>query len=239
MAARPVKFLPAVHQITAPTASLAVTIPGGAAPEPDDLVWVFLDGHQLMEGQDYTRTADGQSITFTSPIQPAPDGAPAREVAVLSQKQTVVGSGQQPGDILQSTVQSIGKPGGLATLDENGRPAQMPTAQEVGALAADAVQSGSGESGSWAKLPDGTMLCWGALSVTLAAAEATYMTWAVPMQFIGLYHAVATAVYGSNQVYVQCQVASRGTEAMTLAVKNPGTGQISTSICVLALGRWK
>lgn len=133
LAAKPIKFLPVVHQITAPTTSLAVTIPGGVSPTSDDLVWVFLDGHQLMEGQDYTRAADGQSITFTSPIQPASDEAPAREVAIMSQKQTVVGSGEEPADILLQTIQSIGQPGGLATLNDTGKLVQMPTAADVGA----------------------------------------------------------------------------------------------------------
>ena len=148
--------------MTEPVTTLPVTIPGGVVPSGDDLVWVFLDGHLLMEGQDYTRAADGQSIAFTAPIQPSPVGAPAREVAIQTQKQTVVGSGEQPADILLDTIRSIGQPNGLATLDNTGKLVQMPTAADVGArpntwmptaadvgaMSANAIESGSNSNGT-------------------------------------------------------------------------------------------
>lgn len=209
VSAMQVKYPPVVHQITESTTTLPVTIPGGITPTVDDLVSVYLNGHLLIEEQDYTRAADAQSITFTMPIPPAADGELVREVAIQTQKQVVT-----TGDSLTAEA--------MLTF-----------------MATNVIESGSNSNGSWAKYPDGTLIQWGAVPVSFAASEAKYPSWTLPVQFVGLYYGLATVLYGSNQVYIQCQITSRGAEAMGLAVKNPGTGQINANICVFAIGRWK
>lgn len=101
------------------------------------------------------------------------------------------------------------------------------------------IRTETNSNGTYVKYPDGTLIQWGAVPVSFAASEAKYPSWTLPVQFVGLYYGLATVLYGSNQVYIQCQITSRGTETMGLAAKNPGTGQINANVCVLAIGRWK
>ncbi|MBC2870414.1 hypothetical protein H7271_02190 [Bittarella massiliensis] len=66
-----------------------------------------------------------------------------------------------------------GAAGGVATLDGSGKLVQMPTAEDVGAMAADAIQSGSNSNGSWTKWPDGTMMAYGVVTAQSVPANST------------------------------------------------------------------
>lgn len=134
VSAMQVKYPPVVHQITESTTTLPVTIPGGITPTVDDLVSVYLNGHLLIEEQDYTRAADAQSITFTTPIPPAADGELVREVAIQTQKQVVTTGDSLTAEAMLAFMASKGQPDGLAGLGADGKLAQMPTAADVGAI---------------------------------------------------------------------------------------------------------
>ena len=241
--------------MTEPVTTLPVTIPGGVVPSGDDLVWVFLDGHLLMEGQDYTRAADGQSIAFTAPIQPSPVGAPARVVAIQTQTQTVVGSGEQPADILLDTIRSIGQPNGLATLDNTGKLVQMPTAADVGArpntwmptaadvgaMSANAIESGSNSNGTYVKYPDGTMICFGSFATGSCPPGQIIGTQSknYPVAFVGVPVMTLLARADTTTGTALAYLGSNTSGAWWGYAQNNTDTARAISIHWTAIGRWK
>lgn len=95
-------------------------------------------------------------------------GTPLNKTTLLSDKtkSSLQLEGEDPtvNDALYKLSSMRAQPNGIATLNGNGKLAQMPAAADVGALPASAISSGSDVNGSaWIELPGGIQICTGAM----------------------------------------------------------------------------
>lgn len=134
-----------------------------------------------------------------------------------------------------------GAAGGVATLDSGGKLMQMPTAEDVGAMATNAVQSGSNSNGSWIKWPDGTMFCWAVGAYTVQNSEVSVM---MPMPFstsdyvptISFHWVNTAAAIGAIRGMTVNGFSVRVSDAINDKTYDNGT-QLTMSY--IAIGRWK
>ena len=132
-----------------------------------------------------------------------------------------------------------GAAGGVATLDGGGKLVQMPTAEDVGAMAADAIQSGSNSNDSYIKWPDGTMECWGQVSGT--SDSSGYLTVTFPVAFATTPAAfLVSGVSGSGIVERGSLTATQGKVGFRSYINGDFlANQASRAAAWHAIGRWK
>ena len=129
--------------------------------------------------------------------------------------------------------------GGVATLDSAGKLAQMPMAEDVGAMAKNAVQSGSNANGSWVKYPDGAMICWGQVSGTSDGSG--YLTVTFPVTFVTTPTAfLVSGVSGSGIVERGSLTVTQGKVGFRSYINGDFlTNQASRAAAWAAFGNWK
>ncbi|MEY8282049.1 hypothetical protein AAK917_12435 [Oscillospiraceae bacterium 52-8] len=135
-----------------------------------------------------------------------------------------------------------GAAGGVATLDGNGKLVQMPTAEDVGAMAVDAIQSGSNSNGSYIKWPDGTMIAYGVVtSQSIPANSTTGITGQsvlFPASFVGSPSVTLTALADTTSHFS----AKLGGVTATLwwgSITNGSDYARDVPVHWQAIGRWK
>ncbi len=74
-----------------------------------------------------------------------------------------------------------------------------PTPENIGAMAADAIESGSNSNGNWAKLPDGTLIQWGIIWANTDSDGRLLVTY--PVAFVGdAPRPVVTPTYSTTKL---------------------------------------
>lgn len=134
-----------------------------------------------------------------------------------------------------------GQANGLASLNENGKLAQMPTAADVGALSVDAISSGNNTNGSWVKFPDGTMVCYGSksLSGAIPSQGTTDFTIPLPQTFIAAPKPQVSIFHDTGVNYtVRARAAT--TTQIKIGVYNPSQYESTgTIVSWFVIGKWK
>lgn len=133
----------------------------------------------------------------------------------------------------------IGNTNGIAGVNEDRKIVPMPTAADVGAMAVDAIQSGSNSNGSWIKWPDGTMECWGQVSGT--SDSSGYLTVTFPVAFATTPAAfLVSGVSGAGIVERGSLTATQGKVGFRSYVNGDFlANQASRAAAWHAIGRWK
>lgn len=191
--------------------------PGGVYA--DDLLVLMTAGLVMQEGVDYTRGPDGSnSVSLSAPRTAA-------------------------GDIYIEHFQQVSHAALGAIdghMDSTSNPHQV-TAEQVGAMAADAIQSGSNANGSWTKWPDGTMICRG---VGVYAVQTSEITVVLPQAFaaadytpvISFHWTVTAGAIGAIVGITTSGFRARVADAINGKTYENGTQLTTSYICI---GRWK
>lgn len=141
------------------------------------------------------------------------------------------------GDIVDTQISGQkGQPDGIASLDSSGKLVQMPTAADVGALAVDAITTGSNSNGYWRQIGD-TVECWQVLSFTLAGQTGNRQAWVYPIPVASVLNVQLTAVHDSNAVMMGTQVALYTNTQATIAAYNPASGQYTVKVFAYIVGK--
>lgn len=134
-----------------------------------------------------------------------------------------------------------GAANGVASLDGNGKLAQMPTAADVGALSVDAISSGNNTNGSWVKFPDGTMVCYGSKSLldVIPSQSTTDFTIPLPQTFIAAPQPQVSIFHDTGVNYtVRARAAT--TTQIKIGVYNPSQYESTgTVVSWFVIGKWK
>lgn len=134
--------------------------------------------------------------------------------------------------------EGIESTGIIAHMQNTSNPHQV-TAEQVGAMAVDAIQSGSNSNGSWIKWPDGTMECWGQVSGT--SDSSGYLTVTFPVAFATTPAAfLVSGVSGSGVVERGSLTATQGKVGFRSYINGDFlANQASRAAAWHAIGRWK
>lgn len=136
--------------------------------------------------------------------------------------------------------EGIESTGIIAHMQSTSNPHQV-TAEQVGAMAADAIQSGSNANGSWTKWPDGTMICRG---VGVYAVQTSEITVGLPQAFaaadytpvISFHWAGTAGAIGAIVGITTSGFRARVSDAINDKTYENGTQLTMSYICI---GRWK
>lgn len=112
--------------------------------------------------------AAGTATTAAEAANTAANGANTAK----TQAEEAAQSAQTAATRANEAAEGIESTGIIAHMQSTSNPHQV-TAEQVGAMAADAIQSGSNSNGSWIKLPDGTMMAYGVVTSMTIPANGT------------------------------------------------------------------
>lgn len=136
----------------------------------------------------------------------------------------------------------IGNTNGIAGVNEDRKIVPMPTAADVGAMAADAIQSGSNANGSWTKWPDGTMIAYGVVtSQSIPANSTTGITGQsilFPASFAGSPSVILTAL-ADTASHFSTKLGGVTATSWWGSVTNGSDYARDVPVHWQAIGRWK
>lgn len=115
-----------------------------------------------------------------------------------------------------------------------------PTPTDIGAMAADAIESGSNSNGNWVKWPDGRLEQYG--SAVPVTSDTGDITFEYPIPFVGTApRPLISAMYSTVKDAVITYYAPTLTSFKTKCSRNDGTiiNNLEQGISWLAIGRWK
>ena len=183
-----------------------------------------------MEAAQSATTAAGSANTAASGANTAKTQA---EEAAQS-AQTAATRANEAAEGIEST-------GIIAHMQNTSNPHQV-TAEQAGAMAADAIQSGSNANGSWTKWPDGTMIAYGVVtSQSIPANSTTGITSQsvlFPASFAGIPSVTLTALADTTSHFS----AKLGGVTATLwwgSITNGSDYARVVPVHWHAIGRWK
>lgn len=131
----------------------------------------------------------------------------------------------------------VGQPNGIATLNGNGKLAQMPTAADVGAVPASAISSVSTANGYYLRLP-GVLIQWASKTATIQANSGVALTWSFPVAYSNYgYKVFATPIYESTSNIKYAQVAKPGSYySAAVYLYNAQSSSVEISVNLLVIG---
>lgn len=181
--------------------------------------------------------AAGTAATAAETANTAANGAntaKAQAEEAAQSAQTAAARANEAADGIEST-------GIIAHMASTSNPHQV-TAEQVGAMAADAIQSGSNSNGSWTKWPDGTMICRYTSAQFSTPANGVYdHTYVFPAPFSETPTVIPAVEIGSvaDAHFSARVIGSTATTTRLAMVNGYASSAVNAALSYIAIGRWK
>lgn len=106
-------------------------------------------------------------------------------------------------------------------------------------MAVNKIEKVTNDSGSgYCKMPDGTLMCWGAPSKSVAASSTDEIAVTYPIAFTAS-PIVGLAFLGHVPSVFNVSYENNTTNGMTIRGQNTYSGALNLNVSWIAIGRWK